>query len=476
MFGSPVSPVSPVSAGTALASPVSRRATLPGRDKMSRMPATPSHDVLHALSVNPAAPYSVFARLLALDPLPNEGRFLSYVKELTPARIEAVVAHPDPTVRGLIVDNMFLDPALLLRFLDDPDVGVRARAVCYTSGWADHWRKVLVPDAVLSRLARDPEPQVRRWVPRHQNLAEGDLAALTGDADDKVRAAAEAELAYRRKAAAEPEDDWEEPDPAADGIDLHRFAPAGNCGLADDPDLTPERRAELAESDDLSTRIAISLRPELTDAERLAIRDTVHPYRHAIPRWILAAQDDPDALRRIASSAHPLMRRSVAAVPRLPADVIAALAADDDFYVRLTLVQHCDDAPGDVVLDTFANWHGLTWGVLQFRPAYPWYDVERLAAHPSPRVRTTAATSDYLTPELALQLTEDDDQGVRDAALRSPHLPLDALPTLLSRHPGAVAANPNLPWHVMHRLLDELGVPAFEPPSFPLGSRLGDKS
>jgi hypothetical protein len=444
---------------------------------MSRMPATPSRDLLDGLSWNPEAPYSVFCRLLALNPLPNDGRFLSYVRELSPVRIEAVLAHPDPAVRGLLVDNRVVDPAVLLRFLDDPDGSLRARAVRETSGYADHWRKAHVPEGVLSRLMRDPEPLVRRWLPWHGNLAEGDLVTLTHDADDKVRAAAEEELAYRRKAAAEPEDDREEPDPASHGIDLYRFTPDGKPRwLADDPDLTPEYRAELAESDDLSTRIAISLRPELTDAERLAIRDTVHPYRHAIPRWILAAQDDPDAIRRIASSAHPLMRRSAAAVPRLPADVIAALAADDDFYVRLTLAQHCDDAPADVVLDTFANWHGLTWGVLQFRPAYPWHDVERLAAHPSPRVRTTAATSDYLTPELALRLTEDDDEGVRDAALRSRHLPLDALPALLAEHPGAVAANPNLPWHVMHRLLDELGVPVFEPSSFLHGSRLGDKS
>lgn len=452
---------------------------------MSRMPAAqmtplPAHarDLLQGLCWNTAAPYSVFARVLAIDPLPDDGEFLANAAwGLTLPQVEAVAACRNPVARRIVVRYQHLaDPAFRLCFLDDPDAGIRARALRELCDWGSP-SHVPVPEAVLSRLARDPDPKVRRALLMHDNLPEPDLLALTADADDAVRAGAVKAMRGRREPAAG--DDGAIPQRAApvysDPYDYDYRSNPVAC-LSDDPDLTPERRAELAESDDLATRIAISLRPELTDVERLAIRDTVHPYRHTIPRWIRAAYGDPDALRRIASSVHPLMRRSAAAAPRLPADVVAALAVDEDFYVRLTLAQHCDDVPVDVLLDMYANWNGVRWDDLRFHRAYPWHNIERLASHPSRRVRWTATMSGYLTPELALRLTADEHPEVRAGALRSHQLPLDALMKLLPRHPRHAAANPNLPWHVMHQLLDDLGVPPFEPPSFASGSRLGDKS
>ncbi|MGA4542021.1 hypothetical protein ACPA54_18730 [Uniformispora flossi] len=439
-------------------------------------PPPPSRaDVLRGLAWNRSAPHSVFARLLAVDPLPGDGDFLSKgAWGLTPAQVDAVVACPNPAVRRLVVDSDHIeDPAIRLRFLDDPDATIRFRALREASGWVDPWGKALVSEAVLSRLVRDPDPRVRRSLLLHGNLPETDLLALTADADDKVRTAAVGELLRRRQAAAR-----DDAVPRArmdhDPFD-YEYRSNSHARLSDDPDLAPELLAELAESDDDRIRIAISLRPELTDAERLAIRDTVHPYRHTIPRWIRAAYGSPDTLRRIASSAHPLMRRSAATAPRLPADVVAALASDEDLFVRLTLAQHCDDAPAELVLDMYANWNGARWDDLRFRPTYPWHDIERLVSHPSRRVRWTATMSDYLTPDLAVRLIADEYAEVRAGALRSRHLPVEVLMKLLPQHPRHAAANPNLPWHVMHQLLDDLGIPAFEPPSFPAdGSRLGD--
>ncbi|MEV0411292.1 hypothetical protein AB0I68_10925 [Streptomyces sp. NPDC050448] len=50
---------------------------------------------------------------------------------------------------------------------------------------------------------------------------------------------------------------------------------------------------------------------------------------------MVALHEDPEAMRRLAASAHVLLRSSVATARRLPPDVVERLARDEDAEVRL---------------------------------------------------------------------------------------------------------------------------------------------
>ncbi|MCW2933809.1 MAG: hypothetical protein JWM19_4771 [Actinomycetia bacterium] len=63
-------------------------------------------------------------------------------------------------------------------------------------------------------------------------------------------------------------------------------------------------------------------------------------------------------MRQLARSPKLLVRRSVARAPRLPTDVAALLARDEDRVVRLFLAESCDDAPPERLLKVAGWWYG----------------------------------------------------------------------------------------------------------------------
>ncbi|MEV7813484.1 hypothetical protein AB0P05_22540 [Streptomyces flaveolus] len=254
--------------------------------------------------------------------------------------------------------------------------------------------------------------------------------------------------------------------------------------LAANPGLGAHGVAVLAEDPQGDIRSAVALRPDLTEEQRAAVRHDFDPttMSRTLP-WVEELHGDADAMRRLAASSHPLVRRSVARARRLPPDVVARLARDGDRVVRLFLAESCEDAPADMLLEVWRWWDGSfshpdrprghpnfpRAGLLSYiadpsgrmrrlalddpksTPAH----VARLARDPEAEVRRRAAEDPRLSPADAVRLLNDPEAHVRDTAVRNPRLPARILAGLLHDRDTACAAvtNPAIPVSVLHRIL-----------------------
>ncbi|MGW2628752.1 PE-PGRS family protein [Streptomyces chattanoogensis] len=410
------------------------------------------------------------------------------------------------------------------RLAGDPDPRVRAEAAHFPG----------LPARLLSTLATDPDPRVRESACPYAwpHLDAPTRRELLADPDDGVRTAALlrhhedhpiprsvfAGLGPRVQAAARCLLDPElaehlshHGDPAlrralASNPHLAEHGdetPGTNCGQTPDADRDqtlnadcdqtsaalapglPRVLATLADDPDDQVRLAVSVRPELTEEQRASIRTDIDPHqaRHALP-WVAALHDDPDAMRRCAASSHLLVRSSVARARHLPPDVVTRLAHDEDHVVRLFLAESCDDAPADLLLEVWRWWTGSFShpGRPRNHPNFSRRGLLRYAGDPVPRmrqlalddpestaalvesfsrdgaaeVRLRAAVDPRLSAASAVRLLDDPHERVRQAAAECPQLPARVLIRLLQNPETAhhAARNPALPVPVMHHLLD----------------------
>ncbi|MGC4948035.1 hypothetical protein ACLQ2N_17805 [Streptomyces sp. DT224] len=329
-----------------------------------------------------------------------------------------------------------------------------------------HW-DVLAPWARAALLA-DPDPGVREAAARshrmHERLRDPD--AVREDLPDGPCHARWRLLMYGALA----------PDVAAAALDTDdAWSVAGNTStpaetvallaghadprvrirVAERTDLAPALRRALAVDPDPGVRLALSVHPALTEAERAAIdyevpedEDDRHPpFAHADP--------DPARLRRDARSGHPCLRRRAAREPGLPADLMAKLADDPDLGVRVLLCRNHPDVPAALLLRTFLEYTGPHRWYLTRRPGFPRAGLARFADAEEPAVRRLALLDPRLVPEAADRLTRDPDPLVRADAARHPRLPQARLTALLDDAELAprAAANPALPLATMNALL-----------------------
>ncbi|MGW5418643.1 PE-PGRS family protein [Streptomyces sp. NPDC003943] len=260
--------------------------------------------------------------------------------------------------------------------------------------------------------------------------------------------------------------------------------PAERAALADNPHLEPDLVSELGRDADAHVRHRVALRPDLTEQERATIDFEFDPTsRERTLSWVAALHDNPAAMRRLADSAHPLVRRSVARAPRLPQDVVGKLAVDEDRVVQLFLAESCEDAPAGMLLRVWKWWTGsLSFpGRPRNHPNFPREGLLRYADDPDPRmrqlalddplssaelverftrdtepeVRYRAATDPRLTPASAVRLLSDPERHIRSAALRDHRLPASILVAMLRDAETAdeAAMNPALPLDVADRMI-----------------------
>lgn len=254
--------------------------------------------------------------------------------------------------------------------------------------------------------------------------------------------------------------------------------------LAANPGLGQHGVAVLAQDPQDEIRSAVALRPDLTEEQRAAARHDFDPTQmsHALP-WVEDLHGDADAMRRLAASSHPLVRRSVARARHLPPEVVARLARDGDRVVRLFLAESCEDAPADLLLEVWRWWDGSfshpgrprshpnfpRAGLLRYTadpsgrmrrlalddPESTPAEVARLARDPEAEVRRRAAEDPRLSPADAVRLLNDPEAHVRGTAVRNPRLPTRVLAGLLHDRDTACAAvtNPAIPVSVLHRIL-----------------------
>ncbi|MEU4107869.1 PE-PGRS family protein [Streptomyces sp. NPDC027717] len=469
------------------------------------------------LARNPASSPAVLRRLLDIGPEERLSSALQY-RDLPDDMLDAWVAHPEWRVRRNLAERWQLDAERRADLFHDPDPKHRwALLTCAVDG-----RSPLTA-ATFAQLATDPSPRVRAELARHRDLPARHLVALAADPDTEVRKEAVphawTHLTPSARAALLADPDagvraeavllhhLSTPLPAADFADLpgdaQRERAARTCVLdrelaeelvhgsetvlrsaaARNPHLDADLVALLGRDPEAGVRWLVSVRPDLTEAERALVAIEFDPSARCYPLpWVRDLEDDEEAMRRCATSAHVMLRRSAACATNLPPDVVDLLAHDEDWVVRLFLAEHCAQAPADVLLEMVRSWNGYSSARMIDHPNFPRQGLFRFADDPDPGTRRLALLDPEAPTELVERFSRDADWGIRHSALRDerlsvasvirllddphwftretaaadPRLPTHVLITLLNDRTTAkaAAANPTIPETVMHHLLD----------------------
>ncbi|MEU6347858.1 PE-PGRS family protein [Streptomyces sp. NPDC047072] len=440
--------------------------------------------------------------------------------------MDALLAHPDWKLRmGAAEHQPDITPEQWARvILAERDERQRWILIMLA---ADRWAEL--PEDACRALAADPSPRIRSETARLKGLPAALSVALAADPDGPVRyvactaawphlgpATREALLTdpyamARERALLLHHREHPMPRSVFDTLDVRRDAletcllerglaehvarhgdPSERASLARNLRLEPDLVALLGKDPDAHVRFTVSVREDLTEEQRADIFYEFDPDGRYFPLdWVVARHPDEAAMRRLAASSHPLVRRSVARARRLPPDVVERLAGDEDRVVQLFLAESCDDAPAEMLLRVWQWWDGSltcpdrprghpnfpTDNLLRFAddpsprmrrlalddPESTPGLVERLSRDPSEEVRFRAVTDPRLSPTAAARLLEDPHEHIRSAAARHPHLPARVLVRLLRQGTGAAetaARNPALPVEVMRRMVEWVGLRA----------------
>jgi hypothetical protein len=390
---------------------------------------------LRGLVRNPAIPAGLLRRLAA-EHLADVEYAVTFRETWTAEQLEALVAHPDGQVRELVARALHITPEQRARLVEDPAPAVLAAlAEGPISLLASTWqpRPALPAWAYERLLERSPKLALfmcdSPWLP--PDLRRRLWPAEPAPAANPPLERAEAEA---RTADANP--------------DVRTEAAA-------DPRLPADLVARLAADPSPAVRLAVSMRPELSEQQRAAIDYHVAPDDRIRPaRWASDTRD-PQAQRRCAFSAHVGLRRSVAGNPHLSADLVGVLAADDDFAVRLLLCERHAGVPADTVLATFLQARTATRAQLLDHPNFPRAGLARLADSPDPWARIMVVHDPEAAPELIERLSHDPDPMVRQSTAGDPRLSPARVLEMVDdpSTAGSAAASPHLPLQEMHRIL-----------------------
>lgn len=394
---------------------------------------------VQGLAHNPGASAGVIRRIITVqDGLTYPGTWLTMI-EVSPETFAELATHPDAGVRRAVGENDHVDIEALAILAADATPRVRLVAVVMAND-----RGLTFPAALVAQLQNDASDRIRSEA-QHQavRLAEASAPASRGAgpvAPPLKPRAPELPTAEAESLIASPDSSI-------------------RAGAAWNPRVPRSLALRLADDPDDRVRLRLSLREDLSDEQRQAIAYIVPDGYHESPPWIKDLETDDEALIRLASSSHVLIRRSVARFRHLPAQVVALLADDEDFFVKLTLCQNCSDAPHELVIEMYAWWHGKTSWFLTFHPNFDRPGLARYSRHVNDRLRHLALRDPELTVDEVVRLAAD--PLIRSAALRDARMPTADLQAALLEGPRAQAAagNPKLPDSVMHALLDLAGVP-----------------
>ncbi|MFF4321394.1 hypothetical protein [Streptomyces sp. NPDC001568] len=321
-------------------------------------------------------------------------------QSLTPGRREALLDDPDPAVREAARGSRWeLDPEAVEAKL--PSIGSNSKS--FVLGTC-----ALSPALVEKRFAEDEVyPLARnRHTPAHA------VARLARHPEAKVR-----EMVAARA------------------------------------DLEPDLASELRADPDENVRMRARLHPfPRTWAETGAIHVVIgHGPDCTCPIIEPTDEPSPDWFVACAVSEEPVLRKVAASWPGLPAELVEALARDEDEGVRIELACRHPLAPPHLLLDVFVARPAHRAHLLTL-PAFPRTGLTHLVGHPEPEVRALAAADPGL---LEPPLTDPDEAVCRAAAANSSLAP-ETLEALLAdpRTAQGAAANPSLPVPRMHALLD----------------------
>ncbi|GAA4464453.1 hypothetical protein [Phytohabitans houttuyneae] len=367
-----------------------------------------------------------------VDEYPSEVlTHLTYRPEWTDEQFDALVDHPDTNVRAALAESTVLTTEQRLRFLDDPEFRVLYMllegAVEPLPEWA--YRRLIERDARL----RDAIAHSYRLPPELRER----LSLAPREADEPAADVEQSPLdRAQAEALAGSDNEWD------------RFHAAA------DPRLPADLVAALATDPSPRVRLQVSMRPELTEEQRAAIDYRVEPQDRIHPARWAAETRDPEQQRRCVYSAHIGLRRSVAYNPALPADLIAVLAEDGDYAVRLLLCENHETVSSQTVLRAYLEGQHLTRSQLLHHPAFERIGLARLADDPDPQARCLVVMDPEAPPHLVERLSHDPHPFVRRAVAGDPRLSPDRVLALLEEPVAAerAAASPHLPVSIMERV------------------------
>jgi hypothetical protein len=392
---------------------------------------------LRGLAGNPAVSGALLRRLV--DEQFQEVRYcLDGRRYWSDEQFDALVSHPDPDVRIHLAEALHAKPEQLARLVEDPSFKV-LKALARGPNPFDLPIAVYEPrvplwayDRLIDRDTRLREAIARSpWAPK--DLRQRLSPSITAPVDEPLLEREEAEELARRGS------DWD------------------RARAASDPNLPADLVTKLAADPSPMVRLAASMHPGLTEQQRAAIDYRVAPEDRIQPaRWAMTTRD-PQQQRQCVYSAHIGLRRSVACNTWLPPDLVAVLAADDDFAVRLLLCENHADVPGETVLATYLEARTLSRGRLLDHPALRQVRLARLASSSDPSARCLVTFDPDAPPELVEQLSHDPHPAVRASTAADQRLTpgrvLELFDAPSTTEPAA--ANPHLPVHVMERILDD---------------------
>ncbi|WP_328751353.1 PE-PGRS family protein [Streptomyces sp. NBC_00285] len=445
----------------------------------------------NGLSLNPATPRELRPGLVGLSSYAIYGA-------LPTETVDALLAHPDWNLRMRAVEQQpNITPEQWSRVI----LGEQDERQRWILAMVAADRRAELPEDTCRALAADPSARVRSEIARLTCLPADLSVALAADPDGGVRYAACTEswpyldqparqalltdshgiartraLLLHHREHPMPLSVFETLDAKREALETclleHDLAEqvarhgesAERLSLAGNPRLAPDLIALLAEDPDDHVRFTVSKRADLTEEQRAAVRYDFDPDIHYFPLdWVVALHDDQAAMRRLAASSHPLVRRNVARARHLPPDVASLLANDEDRVVQLFLAESCDDAPADMLMRVWQWWDGSLTAPDRphGHPNFPRHDLLRYADDPNPRMRRLALDDPQSTPELVERLSRDRNEEVRYRAACDPRLSPAAVAWLLEDpHEyirSAAARHSRMPAGILVRLLMQGG-------------------
>ncbi|WP_329385323.1 hypothetical protein OG625_25270 [Streptomyces sp. NBC_01351] len=379
---------------------------------------------LRGVAANPAAPPDVLIRLL--DPAARAAwTTLCEERDLPPAVVEAVLAHPEHTVRRAFARNPHADPAQRGRLVHDPDG--RVRGTLAGGPRRTHHRIRPLPDEVLETLLTAVDgPGDNDW------LTAGEIA-------QELESSRQIPLSFRLRLPEHPH-----PVLRARGTDQWKHLTTGQReALLADPD--PGVREAAARAHRYLDAEAMEADLPERDCHARAGLLANYPVTRAVVEACLAAgrnhyglahnlHTPADAVARLARDPDPEVRNQVAARADLTPGLLAELAEDPDEKVR-------SRARIQPLPRTWAQCRAID-ALIDWDTTYPdpeldadWYAACARSEHPV--LRRLAARHPGLPRELVEPLITDPDPEVRHAlALHHPLAPPAlVLDTFLSR-PG----------------------------------------
>jgi hypothetical protein len=450
-----------------------------------------------ALAANPSTPTDLLLAMARADDL-DIGVALCRRRPYhrMPAEVAEVLATSShAAVRAELVSRPETPLRLVSRLASDPARSVRWRVAMRREevmGTLD----VYVPEEAYAALARDPEPLVRQEILHSIDVPDHIKLLLTEDPElrDVVHllygSPDQAQAAFNRLlASADPRDrnraikvrgETAPPQIVAVALadPLTRESAALHCpvtrdqalGLIGDSDPTIRKAAAgnpavpedlvrmLANDPDDDVRYALAYRPHIP----VDLLDAIAPpiasnQRTASVDWLYRERDNVDLITTYARSRSVIHRRTATNCPTLPADVIEALARDEDFGVRLMLAEcHPDEVPVDLLIELVFAWRGRSGYDLVRNPRLPDTTIEQLVRSAEVNDRWRAAVSGRLTGEQRAVLAADPDPDLAAYVNPPPPPTAEELVAALDSDSAAkrewAARQPNLPIDVLWQL------------------------